>query len=147
MTKKQDIRWEQRFVNYEKALAKLEEGVKLNVDTISDIEKEGVIQRFEFTHELAWNVMKDYLEYQGNNTISGSRDATREAFKSNLITNGEDWMDMIMSRNKSSHTYNQETMEDIYTKIIHNYFPVFFNFKTKMQSLISGEQKTLFDKE
>lgn len=142
-----DIRWEQRFSNYNKALIKLKEGVDIDLKEISDIEKEGVIQRFEFTHELAWNVMKDYLEYQGNTTISGSRDATREGFKINLIEDGEGWMDMILSRNKSSHTYNQETMEEIFEKISTLYFSLFMKFQKKMEGFISGEQKSLFDKE
>jgi nucleotidyltransferase substrate binding protein (TIGR01987 family) len=142
-----DIRWEQRFSNFNKALLKLNEGVEINRDTISELEKEGVIQRFEFTHELAWNVIKDYAEYQGNNSISGSRDATREGFKMNLIADGEGWMDMIISRNKTSHTYNEATMHEIYDKIIHTYYPLFIAFQEKMENLRSGEQKTLFDKE
>ena len=144
---KKDIRREQRFSNYNKALIKLNEGVKINRENISELEKEGVIQRFEFTHELAWNVMKDYLEYQGNSSVSGSRDATREGFKINLISDGEGWMDMIGSRNKTSHTYNEATMHEIYDKIIYSYTPLFIAFQIKMESLRSGEQKTLFDKE
>jgi len=144
---KNDIRWEQRFRNYNKALSKLKEGVEINSETITELEKEGVIQRFEFTHELAWNVIKDYCEYQGNTSITGSRDATREAFKINLVTNGEGWMDMISSRNKTSHTYNEDTMHEIFDKIIHSYYPLFEAFQRKMENLRSGEQKSLFDKE
>ena len=144
---KKDIRWEQRFSNYNKALLKLTEGVKIGREDITELEKEGVIQRFEFTHELAWNVIKDYAEYQGNNSISGSRDASREGFKMNLITNGEGWMDMIISRNKTSHTYNEDTMHEIYDKTVSSYYPLFKDFQQKMESLRSGEQKTLFDKE
>jgi nucleotidyltransferase substrate binding protein (TIGR01987 family) len=77
--------------------------------------------------------MKDYAEYQGNNTIGGSRDATREAFQLKIIENGDVWMDMIKSRNKTSHTYNEETAEEIYQKIITEYFPVFMDFKNKME--------------
>ncbi len=144
---KKDIRWEQRFSNYTKAILKLAEGVKIESNDITELEKEGVIQRFEFTHELAWNVIKDYAEYQGNNTISGSRDATREGFKMNLISDGEGWMDMIMSRNKTSHTYNEDTLHEIYNKIITSYYKLFKDFQNKMESLKLGEQKTLFDKE
>lgn len=144
---KKDIRWEQRFSNFNKALVKLTEGVKISSEDITELEKEGVIQRFEFTHELAWNVIKDYAEYQGNNSISGSRDASREGFKMNLIANGQGWMDMIVSRNKTSHTYNEDTMHEIYDKIVFSYYPLFKDFQQKMESLKSGEQKTLFDKE
>jgi len=66
-----------------------------STESINEILKEGLIQRFEYTHQLAWNVMKDYADYQGNNKISGSRDATREAFKMGLIADAEGWMDMI----------------------------------------------------
>ncbi len=147
---KQDIRWHQRFSNYTKALFKLEQSVAFikiyymsnedirldNVDLsyiLDEIIKEGLIQRFEYTHELAWNVMKDYAEYQGNNNVGGSRDATREALQLKIIEDGEQWMDMIMSRNKTTHTYNEATAEEIYNKIIEVYFPLFLSFKIKME--------------
>lgn len=107
-----------------------------NVDLsyiLDEIIKEGLIQRFEYTHELAWNVMKDYAEYQGNNNVGGSRDATREALQLKIIEDGEQWMDMIMSRNKTTHTYNEATAEEIYNKIIEVYFPLFLSFKIKME--------------
>ena len=131
-----DIRWEQRFQSFEKAMSKLSEGVVRKIDTISDLEKEGVIQRFEFTHELAWNVIKDYFEYQGNMSVTGSRDATREAFKTGLITDGEVWMDMIKSRNLSSHTYSEEIANEIFEKITKEYYPVFEEFRLKMKTYI-----------
>lgn len=136
-----DIRWKQRFSNYVKAMHKLEEAVLyVNKNSISENEgfvlneiiKEGLIQRFEYTHELAWNVMKDYAVYQGNSTIGGSRDATREAFKLQLFTDGHIWMEMINSRNETSHTYNQEIADEIYTKIINFYFPALLEFKSIM---------------
>jgi len=135
--KDKDIRWEQRFQNFEKAMAKLFEGVNKNPLLISDLEKEGVIQRFEFTHELAWNVMKDFFEYQGATNINGSRDATREAFKIGLIADGETWMDMIKSRNKTSHTYDEETAIEIYNKIVTEYYPVLEEFWNKMKSYLA----------
>jgi nucleotidyltransferase substrate binding protein (TIGR01987 family) len=152
----QDIRWQQRFSNYLKALGKLENAIHLlrhrtaenseGVLNPMDIEllKEGLIQRFEYTHELAWNVMKDYAIYQGNNSVKGSRDATREAFKMNLIGDGEIWMKMIGSRNETSHTYNENTAEEIYENIINNYFPSFKQFAATMETLRSGAQKDLF---
>lgn len=107
-------------------------------------EKEGLIQRFEYTHELAWNVMRDYLVYQGEQNIGGSRDATREAFRIGLITDGEGWMDMIKSRNLTSHTYNNSTAEEIYLKIIKEYYPLFLTFHQKMTSLRSDTQGDIF---
>jgi len=102
-------------------------------DVLDEIIKEGLIQRFEYTHELAWNVMKDYAEYQGNNTVGGSRDATREALQLKIIENGEVWMEMIQSRNKSTHTYHEATATEIYTRIVEQYFPLFLDFRRKME--------------
>jgi nucleotidyltransferase substrate binding protein (TIGR01987 family) len=100
---------------------------------LDEILMDGLIHRFKYTHELAWNVMKDYAEYQGNNNVGGSRDATREALQLKIIENGEIWMDMIQSRNKTTHTYNEATANEIYTKIIDQYFPLFLAFKIKME--------------
>jgi nucleotidyltransferase substrate binding protein (TIGR01987 family) len=132
----QDIRWQQRFKHYQKALQQLSKAVELNqLRPLSEIEKQGLIKAFEFTHELAWNVMKDYFEYQGNASITGSRDATREAFQRNLISNGEGWMEMIQSRNKTSHTYNQEVADEIVEKVTSIYYDLFKGFEKRMQDL------------
>lgn len=158
----QDIRWEQRFSNFQKALNKLTQSVmfidqsfsstkeskkkgNFSSEVLDEMIKEGLIQRFEYTHELAWNVMKDYATYQGNPNISGSRDATREAFQMNLISDGKVWMDMIASRNKTSHTYNEETAEEIYSKIIHEYYPVFLKFQSKMTEKMNVSEKNITD--
>ncbi len=152
-----DIRWEQRFSNYIKAVDKLSQSVQyirknfnteesLEDEILDEMIKEGLIQRFEYTHELAWNVMKDYAEYQGNSSIGGSRDASREAFQLKLIPNGHIWMDMITSRNKTSHTYNEETANEIYDKILKEYYPAFIEFKHTMEEKRSGKQPNLFDK-
>lgn len=131
-----DIRWKQRLSNYNKALKQLGDGIELSQQRdLSDLEKQGLIQAFEFTHELAWNVIKDYFVYQGNTAITGSRDAAREAFEKGLIDDGEGWMDMIISRNRSSHTYNQATADTITEKIIDSYFNLFREFQKKMQDL------------
>ena len=149
----QELRWQQRFSNYVKAFLKLEQAVlKITEDYqikengtidedsfLDDIIKEGLIQRFEYTHELALNVMKDFLENAGNNNVFGSKDATKEAFAAGLISNGEVWMDMIKSRNKTSHTYNEETADDIFMKIVHEYYQEFNQFRNRMEALSSGE--------
>ena len=155
----EDIRWEQRFSNFNKAVLKLEESVNyikhnyLNdqdelddenlENVVEELIKEGLIQRFEYTHELAWNVMKDYAFFQGNSTIGGSRDATREAFKLQIIENADIWMDMIQSRNKTSHTYNEEIANEIFGKIISDYFQLFLNFQKTMEEKRSGKQTNL----
>jgi nucleotidyltransferase substrate binding protein (TIGR01987 family) len=132
-----DIRWKQRLNNFTLALTQLENAVTLsNQRQLSDLEKQGLIQAFEFTHELAWNVMKDYFEYQGAaELITGSRDATKEAFQKGLIQNGDDWMEMIKSRNKTSHTYNLNVAEDIVEKIQKTYFSLFKKFHQTMLDL------------
>ncbi len=136
MTEQEDIRWIQRFTNYKKAFAQLEKAVQLSEQRpLSELEVQGLIQAFEFTHELAWNVMKDYFEYQGNSNLAGSRDATREAFKMGIILDGDGWMEMIKSRNKTSHTYNEAVALEIMEKIIHDYTPLFQLFYQKMESL------------
>lgn len=133
----QDIRWQQRFSNYKKALLQLQSAVVLSQQrALSNLEKQGVIQAFEFTHELAWNMLKDYLEDQGNQNVKGSKDATREAFKVDLIADGEQWMAMIQSRNISSHTYDERTADQLVSVIIKQYFPLFVTLKTEMEKYL-----------
>lgn len=131
----QDIRWKQRFQNFSDAFKQLEFAVK-KISDPSELEKEGTIQRFEFTHELAWKVMKDYLEYEGIHGITGSRSASREAFNKGIISNGQIWMDMIESRNNTVHTYQEEILLKEYSKIIVQYFPAFEEFHHKMKELL-----------
>ncbi|MDE2388394.1 MAG: nucleotidyltransferase substrate binding protein [Betaproteobacteria bacterium] len=129
-----DIRWQQRFASYQKALLQLQGAVELSSQrALSPLEKQGVIQAFEFTHELAWNMLKDFLQDQGNQNIKGSKDATREAFKVELIGDGEQWMAMIQSRNISSHTYDERTAERLVEVIIRDYYPLFVALKTEME--------------
>ena len=133
----QDIRWQQRFQNYSIALRQLESAVQLaEQKSLSDLEKQGMIQAFEFTHELAWNVIKDYFEFQGNPSIAGSRDASREAFQKGLIVDGNIWMEMIKSRNQTSHAYNKKIANEIVDKIQKNYFPAFIELENKMKNLL-----------
>ncbi len=131
----QDIRWRQRFHNFENALRHLEFAVT-EIQNPSDLEKEGTIQRFEFTHELAWKVMKDFLTYEGTQDIMGSRSATRVAFNYGIIADGQIWMDMIESRNLSVYTYNEGILEDEYAKITSIYFNKLKEFYTKMQTFL-----------
>jgi nucleotidyltransferase substrate binding protein (TIGR01987 family) len=131
-----DIRWQQRLANFSMALEQLGSAVATSQQrALSDLEKQGLIQAFEYTHELAWNVMKDYFAYQGNPGISGSRDAAREAFQKGLIEDGEGWMEMIRSRNQTSHTYQQKVADEIGRLIVERYFPLFRDFQQKMSSL------------
>lgn len=145
--KENDIRWIQRFSNYRKALSQMGKAVDIvsaksgNTDQ-NELMAEGLIQRYEYTHELAWKVMKDYAEYQGLTDITGSRDAIRVAFRSGLIDD-ERWMDTIADRNLTSHNYDDETAGQIVSKIIGVYYPLFRKFEAKMLPLSSLEP-TLF---
>jgi nucleotidyltransferase substrate binding protein (TIGR01987 family) len=131
-----DIRWKQRLYNYSQALKRLREAVQLaQVRALTALEQQGLIQAFEFTHELAWNVMKDYLAYQGTPDIGGSRDACRAAFAQGLVVDGEGWMEMIKSRNQTSHTYNEETANEITEAILTRYCAQFSQFSTRFSRL------------
>lgn len=121
-----DIRWKQRFDNFQRALHQLTLAIELNAQRpLSDLEQQGLIKGFEFTHELAWNVLKDYLEMEGIQGLVGSRSTAREAFKRGLVRDGEVWMDMIEKRNLSSHTYNQNVANALVTAITERYYPAF----------------------
>lgn len=130
----EDIRWKQRFSNYQKALAQLQKFI--DKGELSDLEEQGLIKSFEYTYELAWNTMKDFLEYQGQSDIYGSRDTFRKAFQINLVQDGESWMDMLKSRNKTSHTYNEETAKEISNAVFNIYHPLFCQLREKLNTLI-----------
>ena len=134
--KNQDIRWIQRFQNYRQALARLSEAVALSRQrSLSELEEQGLIQAFEFTHELAWNVLKDYLEAQGFVEIIGSKNATRQAFKNGLITDGEAWMEMIKARNLTSHTYQDKIAADIVKDILGRFHPALIAMERRFADL------------
>ena len=136
-----DIRWKQRFDNYLRAFETLRRAVNLaRQRDLSELEQQGLIQGFEFTHELAWNVLKDYLEESGVSGIIGSKGATREAFKNGLIIDGESWMEMINSRNLSSHTYNQDTAKEMAINILGRFYPAFEQFTTTFGALAERPQ-------
>ena len=131
-----NLRWQQRFANFDRALARLEQACELAEQRqLSQLEQQGLIKAFEFTQELGWKVMKDYLEHQGLNSIIGSRDAIRLACQNSLITDGELWMATIASRNLSSHTYDESSMEELMEKIIEHYLAIFIEFRERMRTL------------
>lgn len=106
-----DIRWKQRFENYEKALRLLCEALT-DVEGLSELEKEGVVQRFEFTVELGWKTMKDYLEYNGMVLEPiAPKPVVKQAFAAKIITDGQLWIDMLDRRNLLSHTYDQKVFD------------------------------------
>lgn len=129
----QDIRWIQRLKHFSKALSQLTKFIEKGA--LNELEKQGLIQAFEYTFELAWNTLKDYFEVQGETNIHGSRDALRLAFKRGLIEDGETWMDMVKSRTLTSHTYNEDVAEQIAADIVNRYFSEYVALQTKMESL------------
>lgn len=129
-----DIRWEQRFSNYRKALNQLRKFIDKH-NELSYLEKQGLVKAFEYTYELAWTTLKDFLEFSGQRDIYGSRDATRKAFELGLIADGESWMDMLQSRNLTSHTYNEEVAEQICRSVVDVYFSLFCRLEEKLDGL------------
>ena len=128
-----DIRWEQRFSNYKKALNQLQKFI--DKGALSELEEQGLVKAFEYTYELAWNTIKDFLEFKGQSDIYGSRDAIRKAFELGIIEDGESWMDMLKSRNQTAHTYNEEVAEEICQTVFDVYFPLFVQLRTKLDGL------------
>ena len=119
-----DVRWLQRLDNYERALGTLARALALAGERpLSELEEQGLIQAFEFTHELSWLLLKDFLVDQGVSGISGSRDAVREAVVRELLPAGTEatWMAMIRSRNLTSHTDNPALAHEIAALISERY--------------------------
>ncbi len=125
MDELKEIRWQQRFENYKRAYKLLEAAVDSNTDTL--IEKAGLIQFFEMSFELAWKVMKDYLEANGTE-VKSPREAIKVAFQQALITDGHAWMDALTDRNLTVHTYDEETALLVVGKIKTAYFPLLQSF-------------------
>lgn len=134
---KEDIRWKQRFDNFRRAFARLSDASALaHARPLSDLERQGLIQAFEFTHELAWNTLKDFIVARGGAPkLYGSRDATRAAFALELIADGELWMQMIGHRNESSHTYNDDVAETIMQAVQTRYVAAFAAFERRFAEL------------
>lgn len=137
-----DVRWKQRFSNYKKALSQLTKFIdKFNNEGLNEFEKQGLIQAFEYTYELAWNVLKDFFEHQGVESILGSRDAFKLAYNGGLIENGDIWQDMVTDRRKTSHTYNEAVSEEIAEAVLWHYYPQFQKLSQSLESLIVGEKE------
>ena len=135
----EDIRWQQRFSNYNRALAQLETFVE--PPALNEREQQGLIKAFESTFELAWNTLRDLLRSQGNTTLLGSRDTLREAFRLGLIDAGESWMLMIQDRNLTSHSYNRATADAIAAQILNSYLPCFQQLSQRLKLRVLEEQQ------
>jgi nucleotidyltransferase substrate binding protein (TIGR01987 family) len=141
----EDVRWQQRFRNYLQALNNLqlivvaEQTRKLN-----EFEQAGKVQYFEILYELSWKLLKDYLEYQGGEiNIIGSKDAIQLAFNRGLIDNGMLWMEMLKSRNKTSHIYDEATVNQIVADISQKYYPEFLKLAKLFNKFLSNTNNTI----
>jgi len=130
----EDIRWIQRFNNFNKSLNSLMKAVEeYKEDNTNEVVKVGMIKFFEMTYELAWNTMKDYYENQGETGIQGSKDAIKLSFSRGLITEAQKWFDMVDSRKLSVHTYDEETANEVARDISDTYINLFIQLQTRLQ--------------
>lgn len=139
-------RWEQKLRSYYKALNRLAEIVNvMDKRQLNEFEADGLVQRFEFTFELAWKLIKSYAEYQGTDKeIMGSRDAIRWAFENNIISDSGLWIEMVKRRNDTSHTYDEDTAAAVVLRVKNSYFQAFMALYEKMNNLASKNQQDLF---
>jgi nucleotidyltransferase substrate binding protein (TIGR01987 family) len=118
----QDVRWKQRFQNFEKSMNLLSGA--LAVESPDIYQRAGTIQFFETTYELAWKLMKDYLEAEGFLDVKSPRAVVKTAFQSELIEDGQAWMELLNDRNLTAHTYNEETADNVLRQIRGKYHPL-----------------------
>ncbi len=135
-----DVRWLQRFSNYRKALGQLQKFI--DKKELSELEEQGLIKAFEYTYELAWCTLKDFLEFQGQSQLYGARDTFRKAHELNLIADGETWMDMLQSRNQTLHTYNEKTAEQISHSVQTRYYALFRRLENTFLELARNMDET-----
>lgn len=131
-----DQRWKQRFQNFEKAFLLLQEIVDSDLDNLSKLEKEGFIQRFEILIELSWKVLKDYLEDKGYDEVNNGKQAIRQAFVDEIITDAESWMDALQKRNLTSHTYDDAILEETIKYVQQGFYPIVRDLYNKLKKEI-----------
>ena len=142
MEQSKDIRWQQRFSNYNKALNQLKKFI--DKKELNELEEQGLIKAFEYTYELAWNVIKGFYEEQGEQLIQGSKDAFRLAFQRGLIQDGKSWMEMVENRKLTVHTYDDETDDEIANLIKTQYFKNFIDLHGSLEVIQTGSQSKSF---
>jgi len=132
-----DVRWKQRFSNFKKPHAQVADAlVLMGQRSLSDLERQGVIKAFEFTYELSWKLLRDYLLWQGVSPIAGSRDAIREAFRLNIISDSHAWMAMLQDRNKTVHIYDESTIDGILGNLQNQYAQLFDELDKEFDRII-----------
>lgn len=131
----EDIRWQQRFESFQRALRLLRAAIDLGIEELSDLEKEGLVQRFETTLELGWKTLRDFLEFGGVTLATVSPKAVvKEAFAAKLILDGQLWIDMLNHRNLLSHTYDEEVFAEAVEQIEARYLAAFEHLQTLLEA-------------
>lgn len=138
-----DIRWQQRFSNFNKAFNQLEKYV--GQKEMNELEEQGLIKSFEYTYELAWKTLQDLLKHIGYKDIVGPKPVIQQCFQDGYISKGEAWIRMHNSRNLTSHTYNQETAEEIVESIINEYYHLLKVLQIRLEEERSGMQTSILD--
>jgi nucleotidyltransferase substrate binding protein (TIGR01987 family) len=138
-----DIRWQQRFSNFNKAFNQLDKFLKH--ENLNELEMQGLIKAFEYTYELSWKTLQDLLRDKGYNNISGPKPVIEQSFQDGYIENGKGWIRMHKSRNLASHTYDEDTAMEIIENIRSEYFFLLQSLILKLEEERSGSQKSLFD--
>ena len=119
-----DIRWKQRFQNFDRAFILLRQAMLNGPAALNPLEKEGVVQRFEYSFELAWKTVKDFLEEGGIVFATVTpRQVLKDGFAAKIIADGQVWIDMLDHRNLLSHTYNAASFEKAVEAIHARYLP------------------------
>ena len=131
MNSNQDIRWQQRFINFNKAFAQLERFI--SKEDLNEMEEQGLIKAFEYTYELSWKTLQDLLKERGYQDIVGPRPVIEQSFQDGYITDGKAWMQMHKSRNLTSHTYDEEIAEEIIGEIRNVYFDLLDDLKKRLE--------------
>ena len=130
---KKDVRWKQRFGNFKKALGRFEEAVKANSQ--DRLAQEGLIQRFEYTFELAWKCLQDLLQERGLEEIRGPKPVLQQAFQDGLVQDGVLWMEMLRARNETSHLYDEKTFLEIYNQSQNTFLKPLQDLEKKLRDL------------
>lgn len=137
MEEQTDVRWIQRYENYHKACGRLTEVTdSLAMESLSDLEKEGLIQRFEYTMELAWKVLQDLLLFKGYEFMTGPNGTLKMAFEDGLIANHDAWRRMMKARNLMSHTYNEDDADAVVTMIYDEFTALFKQLDEKLKKFL-----------
>ena len=137
MSGNKDIRWIQRFTNFNKAFRQLERFVKK--EDLNEMEEQVLIKAFEYTYELCWKTLQDLLKDKGYINIMVPRPVIEQSFQDGYLVNGKAWMNMYKSRNLTSHTYDEETAKEIIKEIKNSYFSLFNDLKNKLEKELNDE--------